>query len=31
MLKQLRVLAGLELLVDFFGVDWSYLYLQVLK
>ena len=28
MLKTLRVLAGLDLLIDCFGVNWSYLYLQ---
>ena len=28
MLKSLRVLAGLDLLIEVFGVNWSYLYLQ---
>jgi predicted acylesterase/phospholipase RssA len=28
MLKTLRVLAGLDLLIEVFGVNWSYLYLQ---
>ena len=29
MLKSLKVLAGLDLLIEVFGVNWSYLYLQV--
>lgn len=28
MLKSLRVMAGLDLLIEVFGVNWSYLYLQ---
>jgi hypothetical protein len=28
MLKSLRVMAGLDLLMEVFGVNWSYLYLQ---
>lgn len=29
MIKSLKVLAGLDLLIEVFGVNWSYLYLQV--
>ena len=31
MLKSLKVLAGLDLLIEVFGVNWSYLYLQVIN